>query len=339
MDRRKKLVSNYKCMLSAIFTVCSFYYSNSQICLNEGIIANVNEDILYAQEFKKIMNRNEALLYQYFSSQKGVPSGKDFWNYPLANGKAPIDSLKAASLKLGIRNRVEWQYLKREGIVKTSDYHNSIAEFENENESRKEKKLKNQVVYGPVELNFEMYLSNAKSKAILKLRELKSGILFSDADVKKYYEEYKNKYFLISNTVGIKWILVKNDQLNILNSFPEGYMANTQFESIAKSFNLVVESHLFIPENSKSDEIRHPDLFHFVNEIQKEQIILQPLGNGFTRIIYADRITHNGYMNFDGVKHVVRNRLFDIWYVNKLNQLVNDSKIIINDKCFAEIGI
>jgi hypothetical protein len=338
MDKRKKIASNYKYMLSAIFTVCSFYYCNSQVNLNEEIIAHVNEDILYVQEFKKIMNSNEAILYQYFSNQKGVPSGKDFWKYPMANGKAPIDSLKAISLKLGIRNRVEWQYLKREGIVKTSDYYNSISEFKKENEDRKEKILKNQTVYGPEQLNFEVYLSNAKSKAILKLRELKLDQIFSDADVKKYYEEHKNKSFRIPKTVNIKWILVKNSQLDILNSFPDHNLSNSQFESIVKSFDLVVQSHLFIPENSKNDEIKYSDLFHLISDIQKEQITLQPLGNDFTRIIYVDKVIHNGYINLDDVRHVVKNRLFEIWYDNKVDQLIVDSKIIINDD-FANLGL
>lgn len=160
-------------------------------------VLTVNGEPVYSQEFKLIMGDNIPIIYSYFKTKHGVEGTKDFWTTNF-EGEKPLEFLKKKTLDKVIEIKTEQILCKKKGIIKDISYPVFLESLKNENNLRKEKIKKGQVIYGPQEYGEKEYFFYLLSNQIIDLKDelLQTDFAIRDEALKKLYEEQKNSEFV-----------------------------------------------------------------------------------------------------------------------------------------------
>ncbi len=83
-----------------------------------------------------------------------------------------------------------------------------IKWWEEDNRSRIEKKINNEVVFGPIETSLEEYVDYLFSNLIIRLKDYLNHNEFSvsESQLESYYQEIKSEYFKYTPSVKVEYL-------------------------------------------------------------------------------------------------------------------------------------
>ncbi len=172
------------------------------------VVATVNNEPIYAREFKVEMAENRAEIYAYFKRNYGADGGKTFWTDRYGE-ESPLDRIRKITLDELVQFKVQQILLKAYGIQADIGYKSFIAAWEETNKQRQKDLKRNKVIYGPAaygEAEYSKYLFNNRVNQLKeRLSEHEFGI--SDDKLRQMYNEEKSGLYAGEEFSDVKQII------------------------------------------------------------------------------------------------------------------------------------
>lgn len=172
------------CITAAVFTA-----ARKQPVPAEKIVAYVDEEPVFYEELKYVINRNKLIVREALISQSGKDSSDFQWGDKI-EGETGYERLASESLKKSVPVKLVLRESKKLGLDGAADYPELRKAWKDENAGRKEKKENDQVLYGVVQYSEEEYYDYVNSNLELRYKEK----LISDGMVKVSDEEIRAAY-------------------------------------------------------------------------------------------------------------------------------------------------
>ena len=185
----------YKCFLLVIIT--SLFACHR---VNNDVVALVNHYPISSSEFKYWMLLQRAEVYNYYYEEYGIIDSDKFWEQKI-NQKSPLEMLKDLALQKAVRCKIQQILALEKGIVDQIDFDRIISKMEDENQRRKEKVEKGEVIYGALKFTQRTFFAHEFDKMLmsLKVELLKSELKPSEKDLELLI---KNKEYPLKDNYG-----------------------------------------------------------------------------------------------------------------------------------------
>lgn len=189
-----------------LFLLASLFLTDCQIaCGEEGtvserhpdtVVAAVNGEPVFADEYRLVMERQVATVYSYFNQQSGKEDCIGYWSES-TGPDGPLAKLRELVGEELIRIKVCSSLGKKKGLLADSSFTEFRAAFERENSRRKVAKSAGEVVYGPLQYRMATWYYIRIGDLVFKLkqslaREREPGI--AEEEIREFYERNKESY-------------------------------------------------------------------------------------------------------------------------------------------------
>ena len=177
-----------------------------------------------------------AEVYNYFYEKYGVGDSDGFWEHDI-NGESPLEMLKKLALKKAVRCKVQQILALKKGVVQQIDFDSIMLGMKVENQRRKIKVEKGEVVYGSLKFTNRTFFAYEFDKMRIKLKSelVKEELKPSDEDLQllvtdtayslkdnygfyqmQYVEENYEKY--IDGLVEVAEVVINNRNWNAVDA-------------------------------------------------------------------------------------------------------------------------
>ena len=233
MKKRENFYSLYKNLYVVLMTLLFACNCNTD---NDNVVARVNDFPISNAELKFWMLLQRAEVYNYFYEKYGVEDSDDFWEQKI-NGEAPLKMLKKLALKKAVRCKIQQILALKKEVVQQIDFDSIMSKMEEENQRRKEKIEKGEVVYGLSKYTKRTFFVGEFDKMLIKLKsellkeELKPTeedltLLVNDKDysLKDNYGFYQMRYVeknyekYIDSLVEVADVVINNKNWNAIEA-------------------------------------------------------------------------------------------------------------------------
>ena len=120
-------------------------------------VAMLGDEAVFGDEFEFYTNRLRTSVASRLMREHNVKIRPDFWSTEL-DGTTPTQVLKNETLQEIARDRAIQMLAAEAGLIESAQtYHEIVVELEAENESRKTRKARGEVFYGPVAFRQDAY--------------------------------------------------------------------------------------------------------------------------------------------------------------------------------------
>jgi len=173
-----------------------------------AVVATVNNEPIYAREFKVGMAEKRAEIYAYFKRAYGVDGGKTFWTDHYGQ-ESPIDRIRKITLDELVEFKVQQILLKAYGIQADIGYKSFVAAWEDTNKQRQEDLKHNKAIYGPVAYGEAEFFKYQFHNRVNLLKSKLSGheLGLSDDKLRQTYDKEKNGLFAGQEFGDVKQII------------------------------------------------------------------------------------------------------------------------------------
>ncbi|HHW00551.1 MAG TPA: hypothetical protein GXX36_13460 [Clostridiaceae bacterium] len=364
-------VSNRKCsrkkmmwviaIIGVVVAVTAIFISFQVIRNNteNKIVATVNGDPVYVEEFRERLLMQKVPVQQFFREKYGIQAGDGFWE-SYFEGENPLKTAKEMALNECVQIKVEQQLGRDKGLVEDISYPAFLKQLEKENKRRKKAVENNEIIYGPVEYQKNVYYEYLYSNMKIALKELLEGkeIQFTEEDLMSYYEQIKDSLYRKEGEVKIlkayvtytdenrnfseenrkaalekiRQVKLKMDQgeniKNISDSSPKGESLKVNF--VEQVFNEKTAKH----DQQSALELKTRARRLSVGEIS--DIIEE--NNTFYVIKCLEREA-DGYKSFEEVRENVKSKFIDEKYNEMVEGLVKAAKVEIVGSVYDRINM
>ncbi|MDF2923050.1 MAG: peptidylprolyl isomerase [Paenibacillaceae bacterium] len=157
-------------------------------------VAGVNGEAVEAREFSAIALSERAKVYAYFQGKYGAGDGTEFWNGNYG-GERPREKLKRDALQKMVGIKVLQALGKEYGILADTSYTAYLEAFRRENETRKREADQGRPVYGPKQVQENVYYEMVQSRLLQDLRlKLDDRLRPDEETVSTYYEQHRSEF-------------------------------------------------------------------------------------------------------------------------------------------------
>lgn len=177
------------------FLMLTLFLFCSESSLQKNCIAKLNGEIISVPEFRLLMKKNRAMIYNDFYQKYGAEDCTDFWTRSFKE-EIPIEILKKKALDECVQIKVQQILAKDYKLVTSICFSNFIENFQQEQQRRKNAYESNQVIFGPIELTELGYYNYIISNMQIRLKNHLAVNQFkvSDEQLKKYYLQTRNDH-------------------------------------------------------------------------------------------------------------------------------------------------
>lgn len=330
----------------SIILIALFIYILLQESLFSGesnIIATVNGDFIYSEEFMDKLSEQIIPVQQYFKDEYKIIADNNFGEGNFG-GESPLRKAKELALNECIKIKVEQQLGREKGLIEDIDYPAFLKQLKKENGRRKKAIENKEVIYGPIEYQKNVYFEYLRSNMELQLKEILENeeIKVADEDIVKHYE--KTKASLYRKEGAIKII-----QVYLTYSEDEREAALKKIEHVKMKVDMKEKV-----ENVLTSEIKYKEqLFNETTAKQDAQsnskikTLAESLAVGKTSHIIEENHTFyfiqciereaDGYKSFEETKENVKVKYIDEKYEAFIAGLVDAAKVDINESVFDKI--
>jgi hypothetical protein len=197
----------FKLLIMLLITSCNQNQKviDNNINFNDNVVLYINNIAVSKDEFKLFMQENKSRIISIYSQlYHKDPNATDFWDKKINESiSSPLDSLKSLTLKNLIKTKTEEFCFLSEGLIrKIPTYNELVLELDSINSDRKQRKLNNEIIYGPIEYDMNTYLKLKYYKLQANLRNF-LGKKFNIKDhyqLNEKYEAVLEQYVLQSKT-------------------------------------------------------------------------------------------------------------------------------------------
>lgn len=309
--------------------------AQSEFSNNSDIVATVNGESIYSKEFQNCLTDGSAVVYNYFYNKYEADYNEDFWNTDF-EGEVPIEMLKEATLKSLVATKVQQSLMKKYNLWADTSYPSFLKELDEENKRRQKAHENGEVIYGPIEYDEMNYFSYVFSNKLIELKKkLSEEQDLSKGDITEFYEEIKDEFYKIEDTLHIEKLQITNNNLN--NTFEKvKFSADNKenFKDIAFKYTddnnkVDYREYAFVPDNAKADE-RQYTAKSIAQELEIGEVSdIFLSGNDLVIIKLKERI-NNGYYTLDDVYENVKTLYIDKEYEALIKSLINSAEVKIN---------
>ncbi len=189
------------------FLILTLFLFCSESSLKDNYIAKLNGKIISVPEFRLLMKKNRAMIYNDFYQNYSAEDCTDFWTRSF-NDEIPIEILKKKALDECIQIKVQQILAKQNNLVKSICYSDFLTNFEKEQQRRKNAYKSKQVIFGPIELTELGYYNYIISNLQIRLKNHLAANQFkvSDEQLKNYYLQTSNNHSDKSEKSSVKEI-------------------------------------------------------------------------------------------------------------------------------------
>lgn len=188
-------------VLSSAFVGCQGGAEELNLTINGHTVTN--------DEFISVMNTQIYDVTNYFYETYGAAVDRDFWSKDF-QGEIPHQALAKATVEQLKYYYAVYEHAMEMGYVNSVSYDDFLARMENENQIRKEKIERGEVVYGLMEYSEDLYREyelDIFQKAYCDVTT-NEGMDITDEQRQAYYEEYKDTYFVAYDDISIDYLKV-----------------------------------------------------------------------------------------------------------------------------------
>lgn len=313
----------------------------------EKIVATVNNESISVDEFQLIMNDNITSVTSYFSSKYNVDSSeKDYWTSSFED-EVPLEVLKEKTLEQCVDIKLSQIVAKEKGVIDDISYSEFQKRLVEENKRRKESVENNEPIYGPVEYRERDYFEYELTNIIIKSKDyiMNKEISFEGDVINKYYDEIKDEYFKIEDTIKVQQIFIqfKDEDINKYKELSEEVKIklenNEDLNSLIEEGVIEVTERAFTPESASEDENKNSELRDSVYNLKLNEISdLIEVGNGYY-IMKCVSINENGYKDIEEVEGLVKTYYADERYNEVIEEMKKNADININEKGYKSIEV
>ena len=181
-----------KNILTIVVMVC--INSIAMAMVMEKPVAYINNQPVDAAELKREMLRHRSAIYNEYAAKFNLFKISDFWNANLG-GKRPIDSLRYRALKALIEIKVQQQLLKKHSLWPYKNYGELLAALQQENEQRRQKVERKEIIYGPAIYTEQSFFDYKFSNALILLKKnlYENQIVMNDSTLEKHFDFLKQQ--------------------------------------------------------------------------------------------------------------------------------------------------
>ncbi|WP_372661941.1 peptidylprolyl isomerase [Cohnella sp.] len=324
-------------LLAAVLICCvvSVYFFLRQPELKDTDTAvSVNNEPISVMELRDTMIRLKANVFMEFSKKHDYVDNDDFWESSI-DGKNPLAVLRETALKEIVQRKVKLSLHKKHGLISDTDYSAILNGLNSENEDRKSKVEKKEIIYGPQKIDLMQYYTVLDSKnddVVIKQLEEEKIIDTSDDSLEQYYEETKAKNYKLPDKIKILKIEVRffangatvlneNEAEKMIKEAEKGLTNGESFETVAKAFNKdgSVIQYTFEPEQFPKRDLTLLKTFGVAQALKPGEISKPFQTDSTFEIIKCVDKEDSGYKAFSDVKASVKENLVR----EKLNEYIN----------------
>ncbi|MEG2291380.1 MAG: peptidyl-prolyl cis-trans isomerase [Clostridium sp.] len=342
-QRLYKIIGIISLIVIFTFAIVIMYRSYNK----EKVVATVNSENISVDEFKLIMNDNLTSVTSYFNSKYNVDSNeKDYWTTSFG-GEIPLEVLKEKTLEQCIDSKLLQIVAKKKGVIEDISYSEFKKRLDEENKRRKESIENNKPIYGPVEYREREYFEYELTNITIKAKDyiMNNEISFDEDSINKYYDEIKDEYFKIEDTVKVQQIFIpfKDGDTNKYKDIYETVKRKLENNEDLKSFidgGIIEQSEReFTPETASEDENKNSELRNKVYKLKENEVSdLIEVGNGYY-IMKCISIKENGYQGIEDVESLVKTYYTSERYDEIIKEMKSNIDVKINKKEYKTIEI
>lgn len=296
--------------------------------IEEKIVAEVNGEPITMEEFMGVA-----------MDQRAASFGSE----------NPSENIKEKALNKLSEIKVQQLLAKEAGLVEDVSYSYFKRQLELENQTRKERLAKREVIFGPQQYSEKTYFNYVFNKMVIDLKRTLGNSRFtpSDQDLMNHYDKGKNERFKIPDTIKIKKIYINNSEpqaleeiTRIREKLDSSHNLNS-FEGVAKEFEAGYKEYTFSSSTNKEDLAMNESLLKAVNKLNPGQVV-GPFKEDDLRVISIAMVTERieqGYQKFEDVKEQLKGLYIDAQYEDFIKVQVENANLVIHHNVYNQIHI
>lgn len=204
MELRQKGTPRWVPFILAIF----FFAASSMVFISlkvarKPILATIEGEPLYTEEFQLLMLQYRGEASQYFYETYGAEFGPNFWTTPFG-GTTPLEYLKQLAWKQALANKIMQIRAKREHIADDIDFYHLMKQWSSEMERRDQTRESGGLLFGPSDFTlpeFCRYLENGWSSELYK-KYVEEFTPTTD-EIQSFYEENRESLYRLDCRVTV----------------------------------------------------------------------------------------------------------------------------------------
>jgi hypothetical protein len=346
--------------ISIIVTLGALSFVLFEVTLNNSenkTIATVNNDPIYVDEFREKLLIQRIPVEQYFREKYGVAVNGDFWESSYDGGN-PLKKAKEMALNEYVKIKVEQELGRDKGLVEDISYPAFLKQLEQENKRRKKAVENNEVIYGPIEFQKNVYYEYLRSNLEIKLKEVLESkeIQFTEEDLMKYYEQAKDSIYRKEGEVKITkiYITYMDESGNVIDGKREEVLRKIKEVKLKMDEGERIENIPSMTKNVEALKVSYKEqAFNETTAKQDAQTSSElksqarRLSLGEISDIYEEYNTFyfikciekesDGYKPFEEAKENVKVKFIDKKYEELIDKLVKDAKVEINEDIYERM--
>ena len=136
----------------------------------DPVVAIINQEEVSAAEYKLVMERKTALVFNYFKTEHNLDDHRGYWSES-TGPEGPLAKLRKMTLEELVRIKVCQSLAREKGLIRKNSFADFKAEYEKENIRRAAAKKAGAVIYGPVQYRMPSYYYICFGDLLFKLRK------------------------------------------------------------------------------------------------------------------------------------------------------------------------
>ena len=260
-----------------------------------------------------------------------------------AEGKSPEERWKREALDKAVAVKTEQILAKEQGLTADITYEAFLTLWERENKRRSEVSKAGQTVFGPVRYGEAEYFSIIHSELAGKSREaVGKKTAISEDDMLRYYEQNKAQYKL-PDTLEIRKLFISSDNgetEEILERVRAAIEGGAGLDEAMSGYETIVKQtdQVFDAASARSDSLTYPALFQEAGTLREGEISRVFRDNeGDYALAICTKRTDAGYREYGEVKAAIRSFLAGRAYDERLDRLLRNAEIDVDEDVFARI--
>ncbi len=315
---------------AAIAILCAAAYGRVYGNDNPEAVAYVNGEAIEYDEFMLFASKKKFEIIKYFSNTYNAEYDNDFWRRDY-NGENPSEKMKEEVMRELVPVKLCQELFIKYGLADKSEYSELMKKLKEENSTRKKQKADNRVVYGVTEYTPLQYYEDNHAKLLIDLKAAmaEDKLKAKDEDLKKFYEENKDKYYGATDESEV-----------IIYCFENGAPDSTELENLraaaASGFDIKSDAEKLGGEYELCEVNSGTQRIYSMEYPELEELFAEPEAGYVSEVFKNDSRTYfaqilsvkeNGCKPYEEVEDNVRRMYTSEKFEEYLNALIEKAKV------------
>lgn len=354
-EKKKRLLVLPIVVLLLLAVTAGLFWLNKKEVSDMQIVAYVNNEPIRYGEYRMFLFSDRAAVMNYFKETYHTEIEQEFWNKNY-NNEAPLERIMDEALKQSVDAKIKQILSKKYSVETEIDYKVFTQKLKTENVRRKNAVENNQVIYGPQQYEEFLYYKYLLDIDENKVKEnmLSNELNINDEVLEAFYQREKEAAYIKNpgtTTVRVLTVYFTDDKGNIspekkkaarekITQIKSEFKSGTEFEELQSKYNeeKSLEELTVGADNEKELAMIDSGLFTgHVSELVKGQVSDVIEANSNFKIIFCVDKGKPKVKLFNEVKDVLTRNYVDKEYINRVEVLTKEAKVVLKDKVYEKL--